>query len=76
MTPDARNLTDRELLLQTYERTQQIHSAVFGPPSLASRLDILETRVGMNARKADAGVAGLATAVVLAILESLRRLHA
>ena len=42
---DARTLTDRELLLLTYERVGQVHDAVFGPPSLASRLDVLETKV-------------------------------
>jgi len=72
---DARTLTDRELLLLTYERVGQVHDAVFGPPSLASRLDVLETKVEerTSSKKATAGLSGLVAAVVVGVLEALRR---
>ena len=72
--PDARDLSDRELLLLTFERVEQVHGAVFGPPSLSERLAVVETRVEerTTSKKATAGLSGLVAAIVVGVVEALR----
>lgn len=71
----TQHLTDRELLLLGLERLDQVHEAVFGPPSVTTRLDVLETRIEERAMgaKSVAGLSALVSAVGLAIVEALRR---
>lgn len=67
---DARNLTDRELLLRTYDRTEQIHYAVFGngQPGLADRVTRLEERAGPS----KSGMAGLLASAGVLLYEFLK----
>lgn len=66
------HMTDRELLILGLERLEQVHEAVFGPPSVTHRLDVLETERAMSAKGA-AGVSALVSALGIAIVEAFRR---
>jgi hypothetical protein len=76
----AHHLTDREILLLTAERVERIDATLAGPPSLADRLTIIETRMAerlpatkREAAGAAAGVSALVAAVVMGVLEAFRK---
>jgi len=42
---DARNLTDRELLILTHSKVMEIEDLLIGPDGVKRRLAVLETKV-------------------------------
>lgn len=72
----TQHLTDRELLLIGLERLEQVHEAVYGPPSLTSRLDILETERSLSAKASaslSATVSGIVSMAVVAAIDAFRK---
>lgn len=68
-------MTDREILVSLATDMRSVKDAVYGPPSLSNRLTALETRAEEPAisKKMTAGLSGLVAAVVVGIMEALRR---
>lgn len=70
---DARQLSDRELLLQTHQRVELMFSALYGngQPGLRDRVIRLEERQNTPSKT---GIAGLLAAIALALYEAKMRM--